>query len=539
MVSSGALSPAFAPGTLSYKTGVRVSVYFPTTITVTAKATSARAKVRVAGAVVASGSPSAAIAIKDGPNPIEITVTSEDETAEAKYTVVVQGALGTEPDDYLKASTPSRSAEFGTAVSLSGDTLAIGAPKESSAARGVNGNEHDTSASGSGAVYIFVRQNNRWSQQAYLKASNARANAAFGSALALDGDTLVVGSRGESSGARGVNGGVAAEADASSARAGAAYVFTREGNTWSQTAYLKSRSPSVDANFGFALALKGKTLAVGAPHFQTVELFIGEGSNWLAQAELAPFRRPMGGEPHTAFGCALSLSGDRLAVGAATDQGAAPEWTSPEHPVVTMANSGTVYLFKRAGMAWSPETYVRASKPREYGQFGMSVALDGDRLAVGAPGDSSGSVGINGNEADTSAKDSGAAYMFSRNASGWAQVTYIKAPETVRDLSFGSAVVLGNSMLGVRAAGLPNRAGVGSTLVVGGTYTLVPVGSSWAAGAVLPDRVDGWASLSGGLALGNDILVRCESYDSSSSPGVNGNRSDTSLLNSGACRVYR
>src|SRR5260221_13904256 len=82
---------------------------------------------------------------------------------------------------YLKASNPAMGDHFGNGgtleghgVALSGDgnTLAVGAPNESSGAKGINGNPNDNSVYSAGAVYVFVRRNNIWSPQAYLKASN-------------------------------------------------------------------------------------------------------------------------------------------------------------------------------------------------------------------------------------------------------------------------------------------------------------------------------------------------------------------------------
>src|SRR4051812_18428176 len=100
---------------------------------------------------------------------------------------------------YGKASNPDAGDIFGKVISLSGDTLVVGAPGESSAARGVNGNQTDNSAAVAGAVYVFVRTGTTWSQQAYLKASNTDAFDEFGFSVSLSGDTLVVGAPGESS----------------------------------------------------------------------------------------------------------------------------------------------------------------------------------------------------------------------------------------------------------------------------------------------------------------------------------------------------
>ena len=102
---------------------------------------------------------------------------------------------------------------------------------------GINGDQADNTARSAGAVYVFVRQGSTWTQQAYLKASNAGANDLFGGSVALSGDTLAVGAYGEASAATAVNGN---QADNTTVSAGAVYVFVRQGSTWTQQAYLKA-----------------------------------------------------------------------------------------------------------------------------------------------------------------------------------------------------------------------------------------------------------------------------------------------------------
>src|SRR3989454_9894418 len=149
---------------------------------------------------------------------------------------------------YIKASNTEMGDHFGNGgtleghgVALSGDgnTLAVGAPYESSGAKGSNGNQNDNSIYSAGAVYVFVRRNNAWSQQAYIKASNAGQSDKFGFVVSLsqDGNTLAVSAPGEGSAAKGINGD---QKDDSIPEAGAVYVFTRTGNNWTQQAYIKA-----------------------------------------------------------------------------------------------------------------------------------------------------------------------------------------------------------------------------------------------------------------------------------------------------------
>src|SRR5688500_8365996 len=152
---------------------------------------------------------------------------------------------------YLKASNADAADHFGcggslpghigNAIAVNGDgtTVAVGAPHESSAARGVNGSQDDNSLYNSGAVYVYVRRGDTWTQQAYIKASNAGGSDMFGLSLALsrDGNTLAVAAPWEGSAATGVNG---SQNDDSIPQAGAVYIFMRSGSAWSQQAYIKA-----------------------------------------------------------------------------------------------------------------------------------------------------------------------------------------------------------------------------------------------------------------------------------------------------------
>src|SRR5690349_16496469 len=97
---------------------------------------------------------------------------------------------------YIKASNTGAGDQFGWSVAVSGDTLVVGAFAEDSSSTGVNGAQGNDAAPDSGAAYVFVRSGASWVQQAYLKASNTGANDNFGIAVAISGDTLVVGASG-------------------------------------------------------------------------------------------------------------------------------------------------------------------------------------------------------------------------------------------------------------------------------------------------------------------------------------------------------
>src|SRR5262249_7855000 len=138
---------------------------------------------------------------------------------------------------------------------ISGDTVVVGVPGEDSSA---NGGQDDNSAIFAGAAYVFMRSGSTWNQQAFLKASNAGGGDFFGLSVAISGETVVVGATHESSSA---NGG---PDDNSAPGAGAAYVFVRTGNTWTQQAFLKASNAGADDQFGSSAAISGDTVVVGA-----------------------------------------------------------------------------------------------------------------------------------------------------------------------------------------------------------------------------------------------------------------------------------
>jgi hypothetical protein len=185
----------------------------------------------------------------------------------AAYVFVRNGTTWTQ-QAYLKASNTDANDEFGYSVSVSGDTVVVGAWGEDSNATGVNapvsggsGTQADNSAVNSGAAYVFVRNGTTWTQQVYLKASNTDANDEFGYSVGVSGDTVVIGAVQESSDATGVNGN---QSDNSDPTSGAAYLFARNGTIWNQQAYLKASNTDANDYFGYSLGVSGDTVVIGA-----------------------------------------------------------------------------------------------------------------------------------------------------------------------------------------------------------------------------------------------------------------------------------
>ena len=169
------------------------------------------------------------------------------------------------PSNWTNASDPLDLVGNSVSLSADGNTLAIGRKSDPSNATGINGDQTDSSAGGSGAVYIYTRSGTIWSQQAYIKASNVATSDQFGYSVSLsaDGNGLAVGAIGEDSNTTGIN---SDQTNNSASSSGAAYVFTRSGTSWSQQAYVKASDTGAGDLFGQSVSLSGdgSTLAVGA-----------------------------------------------------------------------------------------------------------------------------------------------------------------------------------------------------------------------------------------------------------------------------------
>jgi hypothetical protein len=381
----------------------------------------------------------------------------------AVYVFVRSGRSWTQ-QAYIKASNTQSSDKFGFALALSGDgnTLAVGATLEDSAARRINGDQADNAASSAGAVYVFSRTRTTWAQQAYIKASNADAGDQFGWSVALshDGSTLAVGAQSEGSAATGINGN---QADNSAPDAGAAYVFVRRGSAWSQQAYIKASNAQGGDRFGFCLALSGDghTLGVcgydedggakgvdgvmdeGAPGSGAAYVFVRRGTAWTQDAYLKASNTIRA----AAFGSAIAVSADggTLAVGAADEDGLSRGVDGDQSTTANDDGSaGAVYVYGRTTAGWRQQAYVKSFNIGPTDLFGIRLALsrDGSVLAAGAPGQTGGGRGVTANPEDFSAPESGAAYVFVRSGGRWTQHAYLKAPNADAFDQFGSGVAL-------------------------------------------------------------------------------------------------
>ena len=399
---------------------------------------------------------------QSGLSGVDLTIDEQRDNsaphAGAVYVFVRDEQAGWRPQAYLKASNANEGDDFGWTLAISGDgsTLAVGAYYEGSGATGVNPTspltQTDNSLVHAGAVYVFSRNGTTWSQQAYVKASNTEAQDLFGCALAISnsGDTLAVGACDEDSAGKNVDPPqVDGQLNNSAANAGAVYMFSRNGITWSQKAYVKASNTGSGDLFGKALAISGdgNTLAVGAPgeasdaegvdldqqnelkaNAGAVYVFSYNGATWSQQA----YVKASNTDSNDYFGSALAISynGNTLAVGAygedSNAQGSSPQTNN------STETAGAVYVFLRNGPTWSQQAYVKASNTEAVDYFGWALAMsgDGNTLAVGAYGEDSSAQGVTPTSSDNSTETAGAVYVFLRNGTAWSQQAYVKASNT-------------------------------------------------------------------------------------------------------------
>jgi hypothetical protein len=263
-------------------------------------------------------------------------------------------------------------------------------PLDDSNATGVNG---DPDAEDSGAVYVFVRNETTWTQQAYLKTRNPSKQDFFGCSVSISEDTIVVGAYLEDSNATGVNGD---ESNDDANGSGAAYVFVRQGTSWTQQAYLKANNTRAYDYFGCSVSISGDTIVVGA---------YKEDSN--------------------ATGVNGNLDNDGV------------------------SNSGAAYVFIREGNTWMQQTYLKASNTEEDDKFGWSVSISGGIIVVGAPYEDSNTTGMNGDQSDNHAGESGAAYVFMKDCANdvWSQQAYLKSNDIINGAQFGVGVTISDEYI--------------------------------------------------------------------------------------------
>ena len=427
----------------------------------------------------------------------------------AAYVFKRNGTIWTN-EAYLKAPNTDNSDNFGSSVSISGNTIVVGATGEASNQTTITNGTLSSSnnlASSAGAAYVFRRNVSTWTNEAYLKAPNAESNDQFGVSVSISGDTIVVGATGESSNQTTITNGTLVSSNNLAANSGAAYVFRRNGTSWTNEAYLKASNAETGDQFGGAISIDEDTIVIGATQEASNQTTITNG--------LAP-----------------------IGINGATSSGAA-------------------YVYRRIGSTWTNEAYLKAPNSEASDNFGRSVSIYKDTIVVGAVGEDSNQTTItNGTIANTnnSGSDSGAVYVFRRIGTTWRNEAYLKAPNSEASDNFGKSVSISINTIAVGADledstqttitnGTLVQAGDGSGSNSGAVYVFKRNGTIWTNEAYLKaPNAEGSDYFGGTVSVSTDtIVVGAQWEDSNQTLITNGTTAstDNSSANAGAVYVYR
>ncbi len=388
---------------------------------------------------------------------------------------------------------------FGSSVSLSGNTLVVG-----------NSTDDDVQTE-AGSAYVFVWTNGSWVFQQKLLPSNASPYSWFGRSVSVSGDTAVIGA---------IN----------HLNDGAAYIYVRNGTTWTeqQTLLGFGVSPSSVDLFGSSVGVSGDTVVVGAPNVPPAGVayaYLRSGGVWSLQETFTPPELP---STTYAFGRAVSVSGDSAVVGAGTNSG------------------GIAYSFVRTGGAWTRKARLSALDSASGDEFGVSVAISGSTVVIGArddddlgtqsgsahiyqvdasqdppeklvapdPGDFDhlgGAVGISSDTVivgawgdDGTFSDSGSAYVFVKTGGAWQEQQKLTASDPGSNRYFGNAVAASGNTVVVGAQTDGNLGNEGSA------YVFARAGGVWAEQAKLissdgPWWGDDW--FAGSVSISGDTVL--------------------------------
>ena len=387
----------------------------------------------------------------------------------------------------LQASDAATNDYFGYSVSSSsdGNRIIVGAYLE------------DVGGSASGAAYIFTRSGTTWSQEQKIYATDRAGSDYFGWSvdISADGTYAIVGARLE---------------DAGGTDAGAAYIFSRSGTTWTQEAKIIASNAGASDYFGYAVSIDsdGNTAIVGAPNEDTgggdagsAYIFTRSGTTWSQEAKIVA----SDDQASDKFGEDVSISndGNTAVVGAPNED-------------TTASNAGSVYIFTRSGSTWSQEAKIQASDAQGSDFFGKYVRVsgDGDNIISGAYLE------------DEAADGAGAAYIFTRSGTTWSQEAKLTASDGAAFDYFGISVGISSD---------------GDTAIVGAAYEDTVPNDSGAA-YVFTRSGTTWTEqdqLLASNAGSNDKFGVAVSMSGDGSTAIVGaNEEDTTASNAGSVYVF-
>jgi uncharacterized repeat protein (TIGR01451 family) len=335
-------------------------------------------------------------------------------SAGSAYVFVRSGTTWT-LQQHLLAADGAMGDNFGGSVSLSGDTLLIGANAKATVG-GTN----------AGAAYVFVRSGTTWTQQQELLAADGQGFDDFGISVSLSLDTAVIGAR--------------LDDNAGGTNAGAAYVFVRSGTTWTEQQKILAPDGLPNDNFGWTVSVSGDTAVIGAMQDDNAGgtdagaayVFVRSGTTWTPQQKLLA----SDGGAYDEFGYSVSILGDTVVSGA---------------PGPFTSGNGAAYVFVRSGVTWTEQQKLLASDGAPTDFFGHAVALTGNATVIGAQRDT-----------NANGEDAGAAYLFIRSGTTWTEQQKLLAPDGAAFDWFGNAVSIFGDTVAIGAPFDETAAGDGA-----------------------------------------------------------------------------
>jgi|GEM_PF-1608876 len=369
----------------------------------------------------------------------------------------------TDPTKYqvkLIAHDITASDYFGNSVSISSDYAIVGTPYD------------DDMGSSSGSAHIFRREGSGWTEEAKLTASDGAVADFFGNSVSISGDYAIVGAYGD---------------DDRGFQAGAAYIFERGGDSWTQVAKLKADDGGNYARFGSSVSISGNRAIVAASgdddkgsYSGSAYIFEREGDQWIQRAKLTAYD----GASFDYFGGSVSISGDWAIVGADGDDDKG-------------LSSGSAYLFKREGDHWIGMGKLTASDGAAYESFGSSVSISADYAIVGACLD------------NEKGSYSGSAYIFKREGDQWIESVKLTAYDGSAFDRFGYSVSVSGDYALVGAFGDDDQ---GSES--GSAYLFRREGEDWKQGdklTAVDGAADDWFGYS--VSISRDYAIVGTPYD--------------------------
>jgi hypothetical protein len=314
----------------------------------------------------------------------------------AAYVFTRSGTVWTQQQK-LTASDAAAEDEYGASVAVDSDTAAVSATYQ------------DGSGTNRGKVYIYTRTAGVWSEQDTIIASDAANNDVFGTALALEGDEILVGASGE---------------DGAGSNRGAVYYFTRSAGNWTQQQKVTA-SPSTDfMGYGNSVAIDGNLAVIGASaetagsdcpgDSSLCDEFSGaayvlalSGGVWSQTRKLTAGDTFSDRHDGALCGTSVALVESRIAVGC-------PESGGPD-------GNGAAYLWQLTDNAWQQFQKLTATDPEQSSQYGYAVGLTMASAVVGAP------------RMDANGVDSGKAYFYNAETNDPSVTVQFTNPEESED----------------------------------------------------------------------------------------------------------